>query len=231
MRLGAIVFIAGAATLATEICASRLLAPFFGNSTVVWANVIGLILVYLSVGYWIGGRIADRHPQPQVLGGIVLAAALAVAVVPFAARPFLDATVHELDSASVGAVVGSFVAALALFAVPVTLLGTVSPFAIRLGLTTVERAGTVAGRLYAFSTIGSIVGTFLAAIVAIPFVGAQRTLVGPRSCSRSRPACSSAAGGSWSRSPSSRCSPRRRERSRRRKGSSTRRSRNTSTSS
>ena len=68
-------------------------------------------------------------------------------------------------------------AALALFAVPVTLLGTVSPFAIRLGLTTVERAGTVAGRLYALSTIGSIVGTFLAAIVAIPFVGTQRTLV------------------------------------------------------
>jgi spermidine synthase len=178
VRLGAIVFVAGAATLATEICASRLLAPFFGNSTVVWANVIGLILVYLSVGYWIGGRVADRRPEPHVLGAIVLVAGLAIAVVPFVARPFLDATVHELDSASVGAVVGSFVAALALFAVPVTLLGTVSPFAIRLGMTTVERAGTVAGRLYALSTIGSIVGTFVAAIVAIPFVGTQRTLVG-----------------------------------------------------
>jgi spermidine synthase len=178
VRLGLIVFIAGAATLAVEICASRLLAPFFGNSTIVWANVIGLILVYLSVGYWFGGRIADRRPQPALLGRIVLVAALAVAVIPFVARPFLDATVSELDTASLGAAVGSFFAAVALFAVPVTLLGTVSPFAIRLALPTVERAGTVAGRLYSLSTIGSIFGTFGSAVVAVPLVGTQRTLIG-----------------------------------------------------
>jgi spermidine synthase len=178
VRLGAVVFIAGAATLGVEICASRLLAPFFGSSTIVWANVIGLILVYLSVGYWFGGRIADRRPQQQLLGQIVLVAAVAIAVLPFVARPFLDATVRELDTASLGAAVGSFVAALALFAVPVTLLGTVSPFAIRLALPAVEQAGTVAGRLYGLSTIGSILGTFASAILAIPFVGTQRTLIG-----------------------------------------------------
>jgi len=105
LRLGAVVFIAGAATLATEIAASRLLAPFFGNSTIVWANVIGLILVYLSVGYWFGGRLADRRPDGKLLGRIVLVAGLAVAAIPFVARPFLDATVKQLDAASVGAVV------------------------------------------------------------------------------------------------------------------------------
>jgi spermidine synthase len=178
VRLGVIVFIAGAATLAVEICASRLLAPFFGNSTIVWANVIGLILVYLSLGYWFGGQIADRHPEPHLLGRIVLVAALAIAVIPFVARPFLDATVSELDTASLGAAVGSFLAALALFAVPVTLLGTVSPFAIRLALPAVERAGATAGRLYALSTIGSILGTFASAILAVPFIGTQRTLIG-----------------------------------------------------
>ena len=178
MRLGAVVFLAGAATLSTEIAASRLLAPFFGSSTIVWANVIGLTLVYLSVGYWFGGRLADRRPSGALLGRIVLVAALALAVVPFVSRPFLDATVRELDTVSVGAVVGSFLGALALFAVPGTLLGTVSPFAIRLALPTVERAGTVAGRLYALSTIGSIVGTFASALVAIPIVGTQRTLLG-----------------------------------------------------
>src|SRR6266545_293543 len=146
VRLGAVVFLAGAATLSTEIAASRLLAPFFGSSTIVWANVIGLTLVYLSVGYWFGGRLADRRPSGALLGRIVLVAALALAVVPFVSRPFLDATVRELDTVSVGAVVGSFLGALALFAVPVTLLGTVSPFAIRLALPTVERAGTVARR-------------------------------------------------------------------------------------
>src|SRR2546423_2677992 len=177
-RLGLVVFASGAAALATEISASRLLAPYFGASTVVWANVIGLILVYLSVGYWVGGKVADRRPEPRVLGAIVLAAGIFVAVTPFFARPFLDAALRGFDSVSVGTVVGSFVAALALFAVPVTLLGMVSPFAIRLALADVREAGQVAGRLYALSTVGSILGTFVSALVAIEAVGTQRTLIG-----------------------------------------------------
>jgi spermidine synthase len=176
-RLGIVVFMAGAGTLATEIAASRLLAPYFGSSTIVWANIIGLILVYLSVGYWLGGKVADRHPDPRLLGGLILVAAVAIAVTPFVARPILDLALRGLDAVSVGAVVGSFFAALALFAVPVTLLGCVSPFAIRLALGDVGEAGTVAGRLYALSTVGSIVGTFVSAIVTIPLIGTQRTLL------------------------------------------------------
>src|SRR5205807_7165686 len=128
-RLGLVVFVAGAAALAVEICASRLLAPYFGSSTVVWANVIGLILVYLSVGYWGGGRTADRHASSRHLGGLLLGAAACIAVIPFVARPLLDLAVHGLDAVSAGAIIGSFAATLALFSVPVTLLGMVSPFA------------------------------------------------------------------------------------------------------
>ncbi|HET6696629.1 MAG TPA: fused MFS/spermidine synthase [Gaiellaceae bacterium] len=177
-RLSVVVFTAGAATLATEIAASRLLAPYFGSSTIVWANIIGLILLYLSIGYWLGGRVADRRPEPRLLGWIILVAALAVAATPFIARPILDLAVEGLDAVSVGAVVGSFFAALALFAIPITLLGMVAPFAIRLALGDVQEAGTVAGQLYAISTIGSIVGTFLSAIVTIPLAGTQRTMLG-----------------------------------------------------
>jgi spermidine synthase len=177
-RLGVVVFTAGAATLATEIAASRLLAPYFGSSTIVWANIIGLILLYLSVGYWVGGKVADRRPEPRVLGLMILAAASFVAVLPFISRPVLDLAVRGLDAVSAGAIVGSFFAALALFAVPITLLGAVSPFAIRLAISDVRTAGSVAGRLYAISTIGSIIGTFLAAIVTIPLLGTQRTMVG-----------------------------------------------------
>jgi spermidine synthase len=172
------VFAAGAGTLATEIAASRLLAPYFGSSTIVWANIIGLILVYLAVGYWLGGKVADRRPDTRLLGLIVLVAALFIAVLPFVARPILDVAVRGLQAVSVGAVVGSFFAALALFAVPVTLLGAVSPFAIRLALADVGEAGTVAGRLYALSTVGSILGTFVSALVTIPLIGTQRTMLG-----------------------------------------------------
>ncbi|HET7567004.1 MAG TPA: fused MFS/spermidine synthase [Gaiellaceae bacterium] len=173
-----LVVAAGAGSTATEIGASRLLAPYFGSSTVVWANVIGLVLAALSLGYWLGGRIADRRPRASVLGGLVVGAGVLVAVVPFAARPLLDVTVRGLDQISAGAVVGSFFASLLLFAPPVVLLGTAAPFAIRLAVGEVEQAGTVAGRLYALSTVGSIAGVFLPALVTIPLAGTQRTLVG-----------------------------------------------------
>lgn len=181
-RLDLAVFLIGAGTLATEIAASRLLAPYFGSSTVVWANIIGLTLAYLALGYWLGGRIADRRPQPHVLARIVLVAAAALVITPFAARPILDVAVRGFDAVSVGSIVGSFVAAMALFLVPITALGAAAPFAVRLAVTSVEESGRVAGRLYAFSTAGSLVGTFVAALVLIPFAGTQRTLVAVGAC-------------------------------------------------
>ncbi len=177
LALGALVFGAGIGALATEITASRLLEPYFGSSTVVWANLIGLVLAALALGYWLGGHVADRHPSPSLLGFIVLAGALCVAAVPFVARPFLDLTVEGLDRVSLGAVVGSFFSTLLLFAPPVVLLGMVAPFAIRLAVSDVETAGSVAGRLYALSTAGSLVGTFLPALVLIPAIGTQRTFL------------------------------------------------------
>ena len=176
--LAALVFGAGTGSLATEIAASRLLAPYFGSSTIVWANLIGIVLAGLALGYWLGGRLADRRPQPRLLGVIVLGASVWVAITPFVARPFLDAAVGNLDNASAGAVIGSFFAVLLLFAPAVVLLGMVSPFAIRLAISDIETAGAVAGRFYALSTAGSLLGTFVPALIAIPLVGTQRTLVG-----------------------------------------------------
>jgi spermidine synthase len=175
--LSLLVFGAGTGSLAVEICASRLLAPYYGSSTIVWANLIGLVLLALSVGYWLGGRLADRHPSARLLGGLVVGAALLVATIPFVTPPILDVAAEGLDELSAGAVIGSFFATLFLFAPPVFLLGMVAPFAIRLALPGVERAGEVAGRLYALSTAGSLIGTFLSALVAIPALGTQRTLL------------------------------------------------------
>jgi spermidine synthase len=175
--LGLVVFVVGAASLGAEIAAARLLAPFFGASTIVWANTIGVVLVSLAVGYWVGGRFADKHPSKDALCVLVLAAAIAVALVPFAADPFLEASVDALDEVSAGAFIGSLMAVAILIAPPVMLLGAVSPFAVRLAVESVEQSGSVAGRMYAISTAGSLVGTFSSALLLIPLLGTRRTFI------------------------------------------------------
>src|SRR5215218_7124895 len=172
-----LVFVVGTGSLGAEIAAVRLLAPYFGASTIVWANTIGIVLVALSIGYWLGGLLADRHPNMRGLCLLALAAAGLLALVPFAADPLLDVAVDALDEISAGAFLGSLVAVLVLVAVPVLLLGAVSPYAIRLAVSTVEEAGTVAGRLYALSTAGSLLGTLASALLFIPLVGTRRTFL------------------------------------------------------
>src|SRR3972149_4008645 len=133
LALGALVAGAGTGSLAPEIAASRLLAPYFGSSTIVWANLIGIVLAALAAGYWLGGRVADPRPQPPPPG--------ATAAAPPADRG-----------------------------------GT--PCRGRPRLTAVASGGAVAGRFYALSTAGSLLGTFVPALIAIPLVGTQRTLIG-----------------------------------------------------
>ena len=152
-------------TLGAEIAAQRLMAPFFGSSTVIWANTIAVVLLALSVGYWLGGRLADRRPEPRALNGLVLLGSALLAVVPFIAHPFLSLSVSAFDDLSVGAFTASLFGTLVLVAVPLLLLGAVSPWATRLKLASVEEAGAVAGRLYAISTVGSLVGVFF--VVAV----------------------------------------------------------------
>ena len=170
-------FVVGSASLGSEIAAARLLAPYFGASTTVWANTIATVLVALSVGYWLGGRLADRRPLHRHMCALILGAAVGLAAVPFVARPFLDAAVSALSDISAGAFLGSLLGVLVLVAGPVLLLGAVAPYAIRLSLREVEKSGQVAGRLYAISTAGSLVGTFVAALVLIPFAGTRRTFL------------------------------------------------------
>lgn len=172
-----IVFAVGAAALGIEIAAVRLLAPYFGASTIVWANTIGVVLVALSLGYWWGGRLADAKPRVDAMCRVILVAGLATAAVPFIARPLLDVGVDALDAISAGAFVGSMIATLALIAAPVLLLGTVAPWALRIGMQSVERSGELAGQLYAMSTLGSLIGTLFSALLLIPAVGTRLTFL------------------------------------------------------
>ena len=178
LPLELLVFVVGAATLGSEIAVARLIAPFFGDSTIVWANTIAVVLVALSVGYWFGGRLADRHPRlRRALHAGAGVRRCCSRVVPIVAQPLLSLSVDAFDDVSIGAFAGSLLGVLALVSIPVLMLGAVSPWAIRLKLERVEDSGETAGRMYAISTVGSLFGTFSAALLLIPLVGTQRTFL------------------------------------------------------
>ena len=176
LRLRVLVFVAGVAALSLEMCAPRLLGPYFGTSLVVWANIIGFFLIYLAVGYFLGGRVADRYPSPALLGTLTVVAAAATALIPVISGPILDWSVSGLDTDNASIFFSSMLAVILLFAVPVILLGFVSPFAVRLSVKRLGTTGSKAGGLYALSTAGSILGAFLPVLVFIPNEGVRWAL-------------------------------------------------------
>ena len=171
------VFASGMTALAVEISAARLLGNVFGTSNLVWASIIGLILIYLTIGYFIGGRWADRSPYPRTMYTILIWGAFLVGLIPVPSTPVLSLAADAFDQLQIGILLGAFTGVLILFSLPVTLLGTSSPFAIRLAIRTPTEAGTVSGRIYAISTLGSFVGSFLPVLVLIPTIGTARTFL------------------------------------------------------
>ncbi|MEM8530575.1 MAG: fused MFS/spermidine synthase [Chloroflexota bacterium] len=173
------VFLAGIGTLGVEMVASRLLAPYFGTSQPVWAVVIGLTLIYLSIGYRLGGSLADRRPEQRLLFQIILWAGFCTAFIPILSDPILRFSQQALSLFRVGSFVGALFAVLLLFSVPVILMAMVSPFAIRLQLSRAQNgvaaAGQIAGSISAISTVGSILGTFFTVLYLIPTIGTMRT--------------------------------------------------------
>jgi len=171
------VFVGGMTTMAVEMSASRLLDPYFGNSLLIWTVLIGLVLIYLTVGYYLGGKLADRYPHAGMLFQLIAWAGFVIGLIPTVSAPILRYAVVGFAEYSVGLLAGSLLAVLLLFAVPVTLLGCVSPYAIRLTMRDVDSAGNTAGGIYALSTLGSIVGTFSPVLLFIPNIGTRKTFL------------------------------------------------------
>jgi spermidine synthase len=172
--LKVLVVIAGAVLMALEIAGSRLLAPHFGNSVFVWGSLISVFLAALSLGYWAGGLLADRHPTWGLLGGICVGAAALIFLVPVIGHP----TCRTLANLGLDDRTGPLAAAAVLFLPPSFLIGMVSPFAVRLAARSVDTIGRESGTLYALSTFGSIVGTLLTTFVLIPELGILNILRG-----------------------------------------------------
>ena len=171
------VFISGMTTLAAELAASRLIGNVFGTSNLVWASIIGLILIYLTLGYFLGGRWADRWPEAKRMYQVLAWGAFTLGVVPYIANPVLRLAAKSFEGLDVAVLAGSFAAVLILFSVPVTLLGTISPFAIRLSVDDPRTSGVTSGTIYAISTLGSFIGTFIPVLVTIPTIGTRNTFL------------------------------------------------------
>ena len=166
------VFVCGAVVMIYELIGSRIVSPFIGTSTYVWTSLIGVILGALSLGYWLGGRLADRKPDAKVLGFVIFIGGGLVSM-----TMLLKEVILAFVAASpVGLEIKSVIAAVFLFAPASVALGMVTPYAIRLRMESVGDSGKTVGGLYALSTIGSILGTFAAGFFLIPFVGSVRTL-------------------------------------------------------
>lgn len=165
----------GFASLGVELAASRLLDPWFGNSILVWASLLGLILLYLAVGYWLGGRVADRDPRSATFFSLAAVAGMFIGLIPLIAHPLLQLSADVFVNYDVALLAGSFAATLVLFGPAVILLGCASPFAIRLLVTNGRDAGRTSGRVFAMSTLGSLAGVFIPTLVLIPNLGTRRT--------------------------------------------------------
>jgi predicted membrane-bound spermidine synthase len=183
-----LVFTSGLAVMAVEMTGLRLLAPYFGTSLLVTTALIGSLMACLALGYALGGRVGDRKPSLAALCRLTTVAAALVLAIPFIAQPMLKAasavmrpllTGSDLSEpgVAIGALVGGMVGTILLLAAPVTLMGMVSPWAVRLAVDDVQTAGKAAGRLYALSTAGSIVGSFLPALVLVPLFGVRNTFI------------------------------------------------------
>ena len=166
------VFVCGAVVMIYEIIGSRIVSPFIGTSTYVWTSLIGVILASLSLGYWIGGRVADKRPDAKVLAFVILVAGGLVSVTVLIKEIVLAA----VASAPTGLEFKAVIASLLLFGPASVALGFVTPYAVKLKMASLDDTGKTVGRLYALSTVGSIAGTFAAGFLLIPFVGSVRTL-------------------------------------------------------
>lgn len=166
-QLSTLVFLAGVASMSLEFAASRLLTPIFGSTIYTWGSLIGVILAGLSLGYYVGGKLADKEPSISKLCSIIFSAGLYIVLVPFISTAVTEFA-NDIFAPPQQSQYGSLVATSVLLITPTFLLGIVSPYGVKLATSTLSRLGNIAGSFYALSTIGSILGTFLTVFVLIP---------------------------------------------------------------
>lgn len=172
-------FFSGMSVMAVELAASRLMAPYFSSSQIVYTIIIGTVMIAMALGNVYGGRSADKNPDPAVLYRRILIAAAWIAAIPFAGR-FLILAISAALVLTVNTnflIIAAFASCMIIFVFPLFLLGTVTPSLVRYIIENTEESGEIVGKLGAFNTVGSIIGTFIPTFVTIPTVGTAATYI------------------------------------------------------
>jgi len=172
-------FFAGMAVMAVELGASRLLAPYFSSSQIVWTIIIGTIMIAMALGNIYGGRSADKNPNPDKLYIRMLIAAIWIAAIPVVGKYIIIGIsgVMILAVNNNFLIIAAFLACMIIFVFPLFLLGTVTPSLVKYTVKSLENSGKTVGNLGAFNTIGSIIGTFIPTFITIPAVGTSITFL------------------------------------------------------
>lgn len=166
-------FVSGALGMIIELVAARILSPYLGNSNLIWTCIIGMMLAFMSLGYYFGGKIADKNPKRNIMSLFLLNAAIFISIIPL-----LEVYVIEpLSKTSLSLPLVAIICSIITFGLPSLFLATVSPYAVKLKEKTVDEIGQVSGKMSSFSTIGSIVGTFLAGFLLIPKMGVKNIIL------------------------------------------------------
>lgn len=172
-------FFAGMSVMAVELGASRLLAPYFSSSQIVWTIVIGTIMIAMALGNIYGGKSADKSPNPDKLYGRILIAAIWIALIPVVGK-YIILGISALLIFTVSnnfLIIAAFAACMVIFVFPLFLLGTVTPSLVKYSVDSLDDSGQTVGTLGAFNTVGSIIGTFVPTFVTIPAVGTSITFL------------------------------------------------------
>ena len=166
-------FIAGAAGMIVELVASRILSPYLGSSNLIWTCIIGMMLAFMSIGYFIGGKISDKYPKMNLLSLFILDASIFISIIPLIEVYAIEPLSKKNISLPIIAIICSTIT----FGIPSLLLATASPFAVKLKEKDEKQIGQVSGKMSAISTIGSIFGTFLAGFILIPKLGVKNIIL------------------------------------------------------
>ncbi len=172
-------FFSGMSVMAVELGASRLLAPYFSSSQIVWTIIIGTIMIAMALGNIYGGKSADKNPNPDKLYGRILIAGVWIAAIPFIGKIAI-AGISALLVVTVNTnflIWAAFITCMVVFVYPLFLLGTVTPSLVKYTVDSLDDSGKTVGTLGAFNTIGSIIGTFVPTFISIPAVGTAVTFL------------------------------------------------------